>query len=125
MLVGVALVLTGAVIGWLGSFSLLVAPMAFRDLDAGRADRFVRNAIHGGHALPAAGAALAAGAAWLGGAPGGAALLAVTAVLCFLARFAVSPGARRRKATRVAAAALTAALLPLSALGAGLALAGV
>lgn len=125
MFLASALVLAGAAAGWTACFSFLIAPMAFRDLDAGRADRFVRNAIENGHTIPAGLAGLAAGCAWVGAAPGSAALLAVVTGLFLAARFTVSPGARRRKATRVAASGLTAALLPLTAVAALLAVAGV
>lgn len=125
MLMSLALILAGAAFGWTALFSFVVAPMAFRDLDAGRADRFVRNAIQSGHVAPAALALAAAVSAWAGGAPGAGALLAVTGLLFFAARFSVTPGARRRKATRMIASGLTAMLLPVTALGAGLAAMGV
>lgn len=120
-----ALVLAGSAIGWTASFSFLIAPMAFRELDAGRADRFVRNAIQSGHTVPSLLCVIGAAAAWFGAAPGAAALLGIAALLFFVARFTVSPGARRRKATRIAASGLTAALLPLTAVAAALAVFGV
>lgn len=128
-----ALVLAGAVLGWTGYFTFLAAPQAFRDLDNGRANRLVRNAMKSGHPA-AAGLALAgAGAAALAGAVAGAAVLAMAAVLYLIARWALAPrdderpaGATRRlKTARIVAAALTAVILVMVAIGAGLVGVGV
>jgi hypothetical protein len=113
-----ALVLAGAALGWSAFFSFVAAPIAFRDLDKGRADRYLRNIIESGHLAPASLSALAALAAFAGGGPGAAGLLLIAAVLFVVARFAVSPGARRRASTRILASGLTALLMPLTATGA-------
>jgi hypothetical protein len=117
---GFALVFAGISLGWTAYFSFVVAPQAFRDLDQGRANRFVRNAMKNGHP-PAAGLALiAAAAAVAGSAVAGAAMMGVAATLFVLARWALAPrddgppppGARRKRSTaRVVAAALTAMIM--------------
>lgn len=120
-----ALVLAGTALGWSAFFSFVAAPIAFRDLDQGRADRYLRNIIESGHLVPASIAALAAGAAFAGGGPGAAGLLLIAAFLFVVARFAVSPGARRRASTRILASGLTALLIPVTAAGALLAAIGI
>lgn len=125
MLLSLALVLIGAALGWTALFSFVVAPGAFKDLDRGRADRYVRNIIQSGHLIPAALCVAAAAAAFLGRAPGAALVAIVTACLFVVARFAIAPGARRRSITRVLASGITALLMPMTAAGAALAAFGV
>lgn len=120
-----SLVLAGAALGWSAFFSFVAAPIAMRDLDNGRADRYLRNLIESGHLAPASFAALAAGAAFVGGGPGAAGLLLIAAFLFVVARFAISPGARRKANTRILASGLTALLMPVTAAGALLAAIGV
>lgn len=124
-----ALVFAGMALGWTAMFSFLAAPMAFRDLDAGRANRFVRNAMKDGHPAIASLAGLGAVAAALASSIAGAAVLAVTAALYLLARLALLPQGdlpeaknvrRRLKTGRVVAASLTAILMVALVIASGL-----
>lgn len=124
-LLSLGLILAGGALGWSAFFSFVAAPIAFRDLDKGRADRYLRNIIESGHLVPAGFSVLAALAVLIGGAPGAAGLLAIAAFLFVVARFAVSPGARRRASTRILASGLTALLMPMTLAGAGLAVFGL
>jgi len=116
---GAALVLAGMALGWTAFFSFVIAPQAYRDLDQGRAGRFVRNAMKNGH--PAvAGLAFASALAGLAALSiAGASVMAVAGVLYLLARWTLAPrddetphGAKRRLTTaRTVAAALTAMIM--------------
>jgi hypothetical protein len=109
-------------VGWTGCISFMVAPMAFRELDRGRGDRFVRNAIKEGHGFLALLAMLAAFLGLIGGAFGGAVVMGLVAFFYLIARYALAPrtdprpaGARRvMKTARVAASAITAFVIPVA-----------
>ena len=45
----IALVLAGMALGWTALFCFVVAPVSFKDMDYGRADRHVRRIIKAGH----------------------------------------------------------------------------
>ena len=108
-------------IGWTSCISFAVAPMAFRELDRGRGDRFVRNTIKEGHGFLALLALLAAGLGLISGAFGGAIVMAMAAFFYLIARYALAPrtderpaGARRvMKTARIAASAITAFVIPV------------
>ncbi len=126
---GLSLLSAGVALGWAGCFSFLIAPQAFRDLDHGRADRFVRNALKGANPVAIGLSLLAAASALLAGAVGAAAVLAMAAAMFFLARWTLAPreegsapGVRRRlKTQRIVAAAINATTLLALAAGAAMA----
>jgi hypothetical protein len=117
---GLALVLAAFAAGWTAFFSLMIAPQAFRDLDQGRADRFVRNAMKGGHPV-AAGVCAASGiSAFMGGAPGGGAVIGLCAVMYVMAAWTLAPrsdtrpppgGKRVLKTARIVASMITALII--------------
>lgn len=122
----VALVLAGATLGWTAFFSFIVSPQAFRDLDAGRANRFVRNAMKNGHPTLAALAFASAVLALLGAAFAGAGVMAVAGGMYLMATWALAPrddalpppGGKRKLATaRIVAAGLTAGIMGLVLIG--------
>jgi hypothetical protein len=123
---GIALSLSSLTIGWTACLCFLVAPMAFGTLK-GRAENFVRRLIRQGHGFLAMFALLAAGAALIGGAIGGAAVMGSCGVLFFLAQWALSPknaseavpGVRNtsRRHARVTASLLTAFIMPIVLVG--------
>lgn len=123
------LVFAGMALGWTAMFAFLIEPQAFRDLDYGRANRFVRTTLRSGNPVMAAFAGLAALCALAAGAFGAAAVLALAAGVYLLARWAVAPrtdgravGVRRKlQAQRILAVALTGMLLIAVAAGAGMA----
>ncbi len=117
-----ALVLAAFTIGWTACLSFMVAPAAFQWLKEGRGERFVRRLIKEGHGFLTLFAGLAAGLALIGGAGGGAAVMACAALFFALAQWTLSPanqgpelhGMRKnRKHARVTASALTAFILPV------------
>jgi hypothetical protein len=63
-----AIALAGASLGWIMLFSFVLSPVAFKQFDAGRAERLVKHVMNAGHgilgliALASAAAALLAGA---------------------------------------------------------------
>lgn len=118
----IALVLAGMTLGWTAMFSFIVAPQAFRDLDQGRASRFVRNAMRGGHPALALFCFAGAGVGVLGGAIAGAGVLSLAGVLYLLARWALAPrddtrpppgGKRKLQTARIVASGLTAMIMPV------------
>lgn len=117
---GLALVFAGMSLGWTAYFSFIVAPQAFRDLDQGRANRFVRNAMKNGHPAVAGMSFIAALAGAAGGALAGGSVMALAGVLYLLARWTLAPrdderpppgGKRKLSTARVVAAALTAMIM--------------
>lgn len=118
----IAIFLCTLTVGWTGCISFAVAPQAFRDLDRGRGDRFVRNLIKSGHGFLALLAVLAAAFGLIGGAVAGAVIMALVAFFYLMARYALAPrtdprpaGARRvMKTARVAASAITAFIIPVA-----------
>lgn len=128
-ILAIALMLAGATLGWTAFFSFVVSPQAFRELDHGRANRFVRNAMKVGHP-PLAGLAFASGvAAILGASFAGAGVMVVAGVMYLLAAWTLAPrdddrpppgGKRKLQTARIVAAAITALLMVLVLIGAGL-----
>lgn len=118
----IAIFLCTLTVGWTGCIAFAVAPQAFRDLDRGRGDRFVRNLIKSGHGFLALLALLAAAFGLMGGAVAGAVIMALVAFFYLMARYALAPrtdprpaGARRvMKTARVAASAITAFIIPVA-----------
>jgi hypothetical protein len=118
----IAIFLATLTIGWTACISFMVAPQAFRTLDRGRGDRFVRNLIKGGHGFLALLALLSAVFALIGTAVAGAIVMALVAFFYLMARYALAPrtdprpaGARRvMKTARVAASAITAFIIPVA-----------
>ena len=116
-----AIFLATLTVGWTSCISFAVAPQAFRELDRGRGDRFVRTTIKEGHGFLALLALIAAVLGLIGGAVGGAAIMAMAAFFYLIARYALAPrtdtrpaGARRvMKTARIAASAITAFVIPV------------
>jgi hypothetical protein len=114
------LVFAGMALGWTMLFSFVVAPVSFREMDQGRADRHVRHVIKSGHGLVAAVCILAAIAAALGGAFGAAATAAICGVFYIMCQWALAPrddkvlfGHRKLKTARIVASGLTALVMPV------------
>src|SRR5262245_13516771 len=116
-----ALVLAGVALGWTALFSFVVAPVSFKDMDYGRADRHVRRIIKSGHGALALVCLSAGGLALVSGAVGGAVIAALTAAFYLMCRWTLAPrddprpaGARRQmKGQRIVASLLTAGGMPL------------
>lgn len=116
-----AIVLAGAALGWIALFSFVVAPVAFKSWDVGRADRLVRNVIKSGHGILAFLALLSGAAALLSGAIGGAMIAAIAAVFAMCCQWALQPrddpkpimGRKVLKTARIVASALTACIMPI------------
>lgn len=123
------LLFSGMALGWTAMFTFLIEPQAFRDLDYGRANRFVRTTLRSGNPVMATFAGLAALCALAAGAVGGAAVLGLAAGIYLLARWAVAPradgravGVRRKvQAQRIIAVAFTGMLMIAVVAGAGMA----
>lgn len=116
-----ALVFGGVALGWTALFSFIVAPVSFKDMDAGRADRHVRRVIKQGHG-PLAIVCVAAGIlALMSGAYAGATIAVLCAIFYAMCQWALAPrddprpvGARRvMKTARVVASGLTAFVMPV------------
>ena len=117
-----AIVLASASLGWIMLFSFVLSPVAFKQFDAGRAERLVKHVMNAGHGilgLIALGAGLAA---FISGAAAGAAVAAVAGVFAFLCKFALAPrddtpitGHRVVKTARIVASGLTAFIMPVLA----------
>ena len=116
-----ALVLAGMALGWTALFCFVVAPVSFKDMDYGRADRHVRRIIKAGHGALAVLCLAAAGFALFSGAVAGAVIAAMCAGFYLMCQWALAPrddprpaGARRQmKGQRIVASLLTAGGLPL------------
>jgi len=115
-----ALILLGATLGYIMLFSFVLSPVAFKQFDAGRAERLVKHVMNAGHGLLGVVALLSAFAALLSGAMAGAAVAGVAAVFAFLCKFALAPrddkpisGHRVLKTARVVASGLTAFIIPI------------
>ncbi|NWG52800.1 MAG: hypothetical protein HXY28_03695 [Hydrogenophilaceae bacterium] len=128
-----ALFLTGMAIGWTTLFSFVVAPVSFKDMDYGRADRHLRRVIKSGH-LTLALLCFGVGVfALIAGALAGAVIAALTASFYLMCRWTLAPredhtipGMRRNmKQQRVVASMLTAAGIPLMATAGVLAILGI
>jgi hypothetical protein len=115
-----ALILLGASLGYILLFSFVVSPVAFKQFDAGRAERLVRHVMDAGHGLLGVIALISALAALLSGAMAGAAVAGVAAIFAFMCKFALAPrddkpisGHRVLKTARVVASGLTAFIMPI------------
>jgi hypothetical protein len=122
-----SLLFAGAALGWTANFSFLTAPQAMRDMDFGRATRFVRNSMRNGHGPLAVITWVGAFAGYLAGAIAGGTVLAIAGVLYLLARYALAPredklpppgGKRNLQTARIVAAWMTAMIMILVAVGA-------
>ena len=126
--------LFGAALGWTCLFSGVVAPVAYKDLDYGRAHRHVGRVIKLGHGPLAGVCFLGAGLAVLGGSIGAASLAGVIGVVLLMCIWTLAPrndnarmagGRRKLKTARSLASGLTAAMAPLLLIAVGLAAARV
>jgi hypothetical protein len=115
-----ALILLGATLGYILLFSFVLSPVAFKQFDAGRAERLVRHVMDAGHGLLGLFALISALAALLSGAMAGAAVAGVAAIFAFMCKFALAPrddkpisGHRVLKTARVVASGLTAFIIPV------------
>lgn len=115
-----ALILAGASLGWIVLFSFVVSPVAFKQFDAGRAERMVKHVMNAGHGVLGLIALASALAALMSGAVAGAAVAGVAALSAFLCKFALAPredkpiqGHRVVKTARIVASGLTAFIAPV------------
>ena len=115
-----ALILAGASLGWIVLFSFVVSPVAFKQFDAGRAERMVKHVMNAGHGVLGLIALAAAIAALMSGAVAGAAVAGVGGAFAFLCKFALAPredrpisGHRVVKTARIVASGLTAFIAPV------------
>jgi hypothetical protein len=115
-----AIVLAGASLGWIMLFSFVLSPVAFKQFDAGRAERLVKHVMNAGHGILGLIAFLSAIAALMAGAVAGAAVAATAAVFAFMCKFALAPrddrpisGHRVLKTARIVASGLTAFIMPI------------
>lgn len=115
-----AIVLAGASLGWIMLFSFVLSPVAFKQFDAGRAERLVKHVMNAGHGILGLIAFASAGAALMAGAVGGAAVAAMAGAFAFLCKFALAPredkpikGHRVLKTARIVASGLTAFIMPV------------
>jgi hypothetical protein len=86
-----AILLAGVTLGWTAFFSFVVSPQAFRELDHGRANRFVREAMKTGNPAVAGFAFASALLAVLGMAIAGGGVMAIAGVLYLLAAWTLAP----------------------------------
>lgn len=130
---GAALLSAGAALGWTALFSFVAAPVAFKHMDAGRADRMVRNIIKTGHGALGLICFVAGGASLLSGAIAGAVVSALAGAFYLMCQWTLAPrddprppGARRQmKGQRVVASLLTVAGMPLMIAAAALTVLGI
>lgn len=115
-----AIVLAGASLGWIMLFSFVLSPVAFKQFDAGRAERLVKHVMNAGHGILGLIALASAAAALMAGAIAGAATAAVAGVFAFMCKFALAPredrpikGHRVLKTARIVASGLTAFIIPI------------
>jgi hypothetical protein len=110
-----AIVLAGASIGWIMLFSFVLSPVAFKQFDAGRAERLVKHVMNQGHGILGLIAICSGVAALMAGAVAGASVAAVAGIFAFMCKFALAPredkpikGHRVLKTARIVASGLTA-----------------
>ncbi len=115
-----AIVLAGASLGWIMLFSFVLSPVAFKQFDAGRAERLVKHVMNAGHGILGLIALASAAAALMAGAIAGAATAAVAGIFAFMCKFALAPredrpikGHRVIKTARIVASGLTAFIIPV------------
>lgn len=116
----VAIVLAGASLGWIALFSFVLSPVAFKQFDAGRAERLVKHVMNAGHGVLGLIAFASAIAALLAGAVAGASVAAIGGLFAFMCKFALAPrddkpikGHRVLKTARIVASGLTAFIAPV------------
>jgi len=128
-----ALFLAGMTIGWTALFSFVVAPVSFKDMDYGRADRHIRRIIKSGHGALALLCLAMGGFALISGALAAALVALMTSVFYAMCQWTLAPrddktipGMRRNmKTQRVVASLLTAIGMPLMLIAGVLAYLGV
>jgi hypothetical protein len=110
-----AIVLAGVSIGWISLFSFVLSPVAFKQFDAGRAERLVKHVMNSGHGILGLIAFASAIAALMAGAVAGASVAAVAGAFAFMCKYALAPrddkpikGHRVLKTARIVASGLTA-----------------
>jgi hypothetical protein len=110
-----AIVLAGVSIGWITLFSFVFSPVAFKQFDAGRAERLVKHVMNSGHGILGLIAFASAIAALMAGAVAGASVAAVAGAFAFMCKYALAPrddkpikGHRVLKTARIVASGLTA-----------------
>lgn len=115
-----AIVLAGASLGWIMLFSFVLSPVAFKQFDAGRAERLVKHVMNAGHGILGLIAICSGIAALMAGAIAGASVAAVAGVFAFMCKFALAPrddkpikGHRVIKTARIVASGLTAFIIPV------------
>jgi hypothetical protein len=115
-----AIVLAGASLGWIVLFSFVLSPVAFKQFDAGRAERLVKHVMNAGHGILGLIAFASAIAALMAGAVAGAAVAATAGLFAFMCKFALAPrddkpisGHRVLKTARIVASGLTAFIMPI------------
>jgi hypothetical protein len=115
-----ALILAGASLGYIMLFSFVLSPVAFKQFDAGRAERLVKHVMNAGHGILGLIAICSGIAALMAGAVAGAAVAAVAGVFAFMCKFALAPredrpisGHRVVKTARIVASGLTAFIGPV------------
>ncbi|MGQ0532014.1 MAG: hypothetical protein ACT4OF_04880 [Caulobacteraceae bacterium] len=115
-----AIVLAGASLGWITLFSFVLSPVAFKQFDAGRAERLVKHVMNSGHGILGLIAFASAIAALMAGAVAGTAVAAVAGAFAFMCKFALAPrddkpikGHRVLKTARIVASGLTAFIAPV------------
>jgi hypothetical protein len=115
-----AIVLAGASLGWIVLFSFVLSPVAFKQFDAGRAERLVKHVMNQGHGILGLIAMCSGIAALMAGAVAGAAVAAVGGIFAFMCKFALAPredkpikGHRVIKTARIVASGLTAFIAPI------------
>jgi hypothetical protein len=115
-----AIVLAGASLGWIMLFSFVLSPVAFKQFDAGRAERLVKHVMNAGHGILGLIAICSGIAALMAGAVAGASVAAVAGVFAFMCKFALAPredkplqGHRVVKTARIVASGLTAFIAPI------------
>jgi hypothetical protein len=112
-----AIVLAGVSIGWITLFSFVLSPVAFKQFDAGRAERLVKHVMNSGHGILGLIAFASAIAALIAGAVAGASVAAVAGAFAFMCKYALAPrddkpikGHRVLKTARIVASGLTACI---------------
>jgi hypothetical protein len=118
---GLAVTFAGAGLGWIALFSFVVSPTAFKTLDVGRAERFVKNVMKAGHSALAGLCVLSSIAALLSGSVAGAVIGVIAGVFALCCQWALAPhdegrvvmGHRKLKTARIVASGLTAAIAPV------------
>jgi hypothetical protein len=112
-----AIVLAGVSIGWITLFSFVLSPVAFKQFDAGRAERLVKHVMNSGHGILGLIAFASAIAALMAGAVAGASVAAVAGAFAFMCKYALAPrddkpikGHRVLKTARIVASGLTACI---------------